>query len=219
MKVFPGNAPTVLSASPATDVKAIGDSDVVEVELTVWRKSLLFGCEGFTVYDRKGNLVYRVDDYGCGGVGWKGEIVLMDSGGVALLSIRRKRLILEETWLIYEGEVPGNPAIPTAPPLLSVRKNVTLLPCPTLAYVTTTTTTSFIIEGSYSERRVAVYDNHKRRVAEIKQKEAVAGGVVLGVDVFKLIVSQGCVDATMAMGIVVVLDRMFGSPNRRRISK
>ncbi|KAL9270186.1 LURP-one-related 8-like protein [Drosera capensis] len=90
MKVFPDNAPTTLSATPVIDVKAIGDSDAVVEELTVWRKSLLFGCEGFTVYDRKGNLVHRVDDYGCGGVGWKGEIVLMDSGGVPLLTIRRK---------------------------------------------------------------------------------------------------------------------------------
>ncbi|KAL9270187.1 EH domain-containing protein [Drosera capensis] len=132
----------------------------------------------------------------------------------------KKRLTLEETWLIYEGEVPCNPAIPTAPPLLSVRKNVALLSCLTLAHVTTTTTTtSFIIEGSYSERRVAVYDNHKHCVAQIKRKEAVADGVVLGVDVFKLIVRHGCVDATTVMGIVVVLDRMFRSPSRRRISK
>lgn len=58
--------------------------------LTVWRKSLLFNCSGFTVYDAKGNLVFRVDNYGSGSAS---EVVLMDATGTPLLSIRRKVLI------------------------------------------------------------------------------------------------------------------------------
>lgn len=55
--------------------------------LTVWKKSLLFNCTGFTVFDGKGNLVFRVDNYVAGN---KSEIVLMDASGKPLLTIRRK---------------------------------------------------------------------------------------------------------------------------------
>ena len=58
-----------------------------EVVLTVWKKSLLFNCDGFTVFDSNGNLVFRVDNYVPGG---DGEIVLMDASGRSLLTIRRK---------------------------------------------------------------------------------------------------------------------------------
>ncbi|GKA17174.1 LURP-one-related 8-like protein [Tanacetum coccineum] len=57
------------------------------VVLTVWKKSLLFNCDGFTVYDTKGNLVFRVDNYANSN---KSEIVLMDSSGHSLITIRRK---------------------------------------------------------------------------------------------------------------------------------
>lgn len=55
--------------------------------LTVWRKSLLFNCSGFTVFDAKGNLVFRVDNYGSD---CKSEVVLMDATGKPLFSIRKK---------------------------------------------------------------------------------------------------------------------------------
>lgn len=56
--------------------------------LTVWRKSLLFNCSGFTVFDSRGNLVYRVDKYSKSGS--QGEIVLMDAAGKPCLTLRRK---------------------------------------------------------------------------------------------------------------------------------
>ncbi|VAH81202.1 unnamed protein product [Triticum turgidum subsp. durum] len=47
------------------DVPCAPASSAVEgpTTLTVWRKSLLFDCKGFTVFDAKGNLAYRVDSY------------------------------------------------------------------------------------------------------------------------------------------------------------
>lgn len=57
--------------------------------LTVWKKSLLFNCNGFTVFDANGNLAFRVDNYMTGS-GNKGEILLMDAPGNPLLTIRRK---------------------------------------------------------------------------------------------------------------------------------
>lgn len=60
---------------------------VVPLVLAVWKKSLLPNCNGFTVFDNRGNLVFRVDNY----VGsHKDHILLMDAAGTPLFTIRRK---------------------------------------------------------------------------------------------------------------------------------
>lgn len=87
-RVYPSNVAerletTTTSSSPA------GRNDSAAI-LTVWKKSLLFNCNGFTVFDGKGNLVFRVDNYVASN---KGEIVLMDATGKPILTIRRKACI------------------------------------------------------------------------------------------------------------------------------
>lgn len=90
-KVHPNFAATVTDtvAIKETTIKSYANLNADDVTLTVWKKSLLFNCNGFTVYDAKGNLVFRVDNY-MAGSGTNGEIVLMDAGGKSLLTIRRK---------------------------------------------------------------------------------------------------------------------------------
>lgn len=58
--------------------------------LTVWKKSLLMNCKGFTVIDSDGNLVYRVDNYSL----HPHEVILMDASGNSLLTMRRHRVSL-----------------------------------------------------------------------------------------------------------------------------
>lgn len=58
--------------------------------LTVWRKSLITSCNGFTVIDTNGNLAYRVDNY-MGGR--PEEVVLMDGAGKSLLTMRRRKVV------------------------------------------------------------------------------------------------------------------------------
>lgn len=66
--------------------------------LTVWRKSLVLSCSGFTVINSKGNLVYRVDNYR----GHPNEIILMDGSGKSLLTIyHRKVLLLNSITFLY----------------------------------------------------------------------------------------------------------------------
>lgn len=212
-KIYPSSA--TAAAAAAEKLKSsgseLGDSAVV---LTVWTKSLLFNCNGFTVYDAKGNLVFRVDNYIAGN---KGEIVLMDASGKPLLTIRRKRLSLGDNWLVFPGETAVNP-------LFSVKKHVSLLNTRCLAHVSSgsgggsprsgkNSSILYEIEGSYSQRSCAVYDQKRRRVAEIRRKEAPAGGV-LGGDVFRLLVEPQF-DTAVAMALVIVLDQMFGSASRR----
>lgn len=74
------------AAAPETKIPTVS-GDGAAVALTVWRRSLLFNGKGFTVFDAKGNLVFRVDDYASGS---RGEVVLMDAAGKPLLTIRRK---------------------------------------------------------------------------------------------------------------------------------
>ncbi|XP_042015500.1 protein LURP-one-related 8-like [Salvia splendens] len=186
------------NASSSSEGKISGDDPVV---LTVWKKSLLLNCEGFTVFDPRGNLVYRVDNYMAA---TKGHIILMDASGATLLTIRRKRLSLGDTWLIFDGETTEDPGF-------TVRKNVSLLNSRCLAYVFQKKSLPlYQIEGSYSRRCCAVYDEKRRRVAEIRQKEAAVTGVAFGKDVFRLEVQPGF-DTEVAMGMVILLDQMYAS--------
>ncbi|XWS71502.1 hypothetical protein CRYUN_Cryun03dG0143200 [Craigia yunnanensis] len=206
-KVYPNARFTGSDAISQRPPKLLVAADTREVILTVWKKSLLFNCNGFTVFDAKGDLVFRVDNYMEAN---KGEILLMDASGWPLLTIRRKKMSLGDSWLVYEGETLMNPT-------LSVRKSVNILnKC--LAYVIPGNTNNrnniiYEIEGSYSQRCCAVYDDKRRLVAEIKRKEAV-GGVAIGTDVFSLIIQPDTIRADFAMALVILLDQMFGSSRR-----
>ncbi|CAN0913564.1 Protein LURP-one-related 8 [Linum grandiflorum] len=183
------------------------------VQLTVWKKSLLFNCNGFTVFDAKGNLVFRVDNYMAAA---SGEILLMDAAGNPLLTIRRKKkMSLADSWLVYEGETRENP-------MLCVRKKAMSMMNPRcLAQVFSSGgSLRYEIEGSFAQRCCVVYDhnnNEKRRrrsVVEILQKEAAVGGVTFGFDVFRMVVDTGLIETSLAMALVILLDQMYASPTR-----
>lgn len=68
---------------------------------------------------------------------------------------------------------------------------------------------AYDIEGSYSQRRCAIYNERRQQLAEIKRKESI-GGVAFGADVFHLIVEPGF-GTSFAMAVVILLEQMFGS--------
>ncbi|XP_054782128.1 protein LURP-one-related 8 [Prosopis cineraria] len=198
-KVHPNAAAAASTSSNHEKTSSIDDE--VPVALTVWKKSLLLNCNGFTVFDCQGNLVFRVDNYSAQS---KDEILLMDAAGTPLLTIRRKRLGLADKWLVFEGESGVKPRY-------SAKKQVNLLNAKFLARVMSLSSSSkYDIEGSYTQRCCGVYDEKRRRVVEIKKKEAAVGGVAFGADVFRLIVHPNT-DSTLAMAFVILLDQMFGS--------
>lgn len=204
-KVYPRRAAATVppaaieTMKPSTTLISEDDATV----LTVWKKSLLLNCNGFTVFDARGYIVFRVDNYVAD---HRREIVLMDAAGKPLLTIRRKKLSLGDKWLVSDGESAENPRF-------AVWKPVNLLSSRNLAQVTACDSNknaaAYQIEGSYVQRCVTVWDGDRRRVeAEIRQKEGV------GADVFRLVVRAG-MDNTFAMALVIVLDQMFASPRRR----
>jgi hypothetical protein len=65
--------------------------------LTVWRKSLLISCNGFTVINSCGDLVYRVDNY----IDRPEELILMDGSGKSILTMRRRKVISPFIFAFY----------------------------------------------------------------------------------------------------------------------
>lgn len=114
-KVHPNVVPVAAAAGPAGGERR-GEEEEEAAALTVWRKSLLFNCKGFTVFDAKGNLAYRVDSYDTES---GDEVVLMDAAGAPAFTVRRKRqLSLQgEQWLVFAGEADGR-----RPPVYAVRR-------------------------------------------------------------------------------------------------
>ncbi|CAH1451432.1 unnamed protein product [Lactuca virosa] len=68
---------------------------------TIWMKSLVFNTHGCTVYNSKGEIIYRVDNYDnkCGQ-----EVYLMDIRGNVLYSLRQKKLRLFGCWDGYKWD-------------------------------------------------------------------------------------------------------------------
>ncbi|CAI0474209.1 unnamed protein product [Linum tenue] len=212
-KVYPARNQLPRLSYNRSSVADDDSSPSEQVVLTVWKKSLLFNCNGFTVFDARGNLVFRVDNY-MAASGSNGEILLMDAAGKPLLTIRRKRMSLTDSWLVFEGETTTNPK-------LCVRKKVLNSKC--LAQVSrcgsNNSNIAYEIEGCYGQRCCTMYDSKRRIAAEIRQKEAAfGGGVAFGFDVFRLVVRPNMIDTPLAMAFVILLDQMFGSSKRSPLS-
>ncbi|CAA0824587.1 Protein LURP-one-related 8 [Striga hermonthica] len=93
-KIYPNGNGFSWSPSPPSSSSCSDDDPMVV--LTVWKKSLVLNCEGFTVFDANGNLIYRVDNYIIDSphrvrVSNSNEIFLMDALGNSILTIRRQR--------------------------------------------------------------------------------------------------------------------------------
>ena len=64
--------------------------------LTVWKRSSMSfqGTDGFTVFDHRGRLAFRVDNYSRKNSCLKGGLLLMDGAGKALLTLKPQVYII-----------------------------------------------------------------------------------------------------------------------------
>ena len=206
-----GQQPPVVAPAPGP-----APADEEPVTLTVWRKSLLFNGRGFTVFDARGDLVYRVDSYASDS---RAEVVLMDAAGCPVLTLRRCRNLIglglgSDQWLVYPGEETRR-----LQPLYAVKRAAQYMRggAKSMAHVAAcsggaaakTGAGGYEVEGSYLRRRCTVYDERRRAVAEVLPKETV------GSDVFRLVVQPG-MEVSLAMAVVLALDQMFGKPSLLR---
>lgn len=67
--------------------------------ITVWRKSPLLSCNGFTVIDSNGDLIFRVENY----AGRPEEVTLMDGAGKPVLTICRRNVSNATHMDVYMG--------------------------------------------------------------------------------------------------------------------
>ncbi|KAK8584751.1 hypothetical protein V6N13_138700 [Hibiscus sabdariffa] len=174
-----------------------------EKHLTVLKTSLFFANDGFTVYDCKGQLVFRIDSYGPDPRD-KAEVVLMDAHGRCLLTVRKKRPSLHHRWEGFLGERSEGQK-----PVFSVRRSSIIGRCGMAVEVFNNPGEEYQIEGNFGQRSCTVFNAAKESVAEIKRKVDASTNVVLGKDVFLLSLKPGF-DGAFAMGLVLVLDQING---------
>lgn len=175
-----------------------------ETQLTVFKTSIFFPGDGFCVYDcKEGKLIFRVDSYGYD-VRDRDELVLMDALGKCLLTVRRKRPSLHQRWEGFQGERSEGQK-----PIFSVRRSSIIGRASITVDVYGDPDEEYQIEGSFSQRCCTFCNASGETVAEIKRKVDASKNVVLGKDVFTLLVKPG-VDAAFLMGLVLILDHIDG---------
>lgn len=174
-----------------------------EIHLTVLKISHFFSGDGFSAYDSKGQLVFRVDSYGPDAAE-TGELVLMDADGRCLLTVRRKWPSLHQRWEGFVGERTEGQK-----PLFSVRRSSIIGRSTVAVEVYSSPSVEYHIEGSFGCRNCQILNEENEAVAEIRRKVDASTNVMLGKDVFLLSLKPGF-DGAFAMGLVLVLDRIHG---------
>ncbi|CAI9767224.1 unnamed protein product [Fraxinus pennsylvanica] len=176
-----------------------------ETHLTISKNSLFFAGDGYTAYDCKGELIFRVDSYGHDARD-TGEVVLMDASGRCLLTVRRKRPSLHHRWEGFVGErINGD----GQKPIFSVRRSSMIGRFSVAVEVNNNPGEEYQIEGSFSNRHCTIFNAEKEIVAEIRRKVDTSTNVVLGKDVLLLALKPGF-DGAFGMGLVLVLDQING---------
>ncbi|KAJ1393465.1 Tubby-like, C-terminal [Sesbania bispinosa] len=177
-----------------------------EIHLTVLKTSLFFAGDGFTVYDCKGQLVFRVDSYGPD-TRDRDELVLMDPNGRCLPSPFAER----DRVCINGGKAIKGKERTVDKPIFSVKRASIIgrSRASVTVEVYDNPGEEYLIEGCFSQRCCTVFNVMKETVAEIRRKVDPTTSVMLGKEVFSLCVKPGF-DAAFAMGFVLVLDQISG---------
>uniref|UniRef100_M4F298 Protein LURP-one-related 5 n=1 Tax=Brassica campestris TaxID=3711 RepID=M4F298_BRACM len=173
--------------------------------LTVRKTSLFFAGDGFTVYDCKGTLVFRVDSYGGPNNRDTDEVVLMDAHGRCLLTLRRKAEFATEMGGVSRGENRRSKTDLRSEEIVDDREEQR-----DGGGLRGVRMQRVLIEGNFGQSSCTVGEAETRRkVAEIRRKVDASTNVMLGKDVFSLNVKAGF-DGAFAMGLVLVLDQIYG---------
>ncbi|KAF3334867.1 protein LURP-one-related 5-like protein [Carex littledalei] len=184
---------------------------------TVWQKSSMGfqGTDGFSVYDDTGRLVFRVDNYSRRQKCLTKEIVLMDGVGNPLLWLRPQILSLHDRWNAYEVEECGNKQPDSR--LFSMKRYSMLhnfdkaeVSLRNLSDINNKSKSmpSFRIDGCCFEKNSCkISDNRGNEVAQISRKTTLETSVLLGNDVFSLVIQPGF-DCKLVVAFVIVMDRI-----------
>nr|XP_004246773.3 protein LURP-one-related 5-like [Solanum lycopersicum] len=213
--------PRVITSRPRVDSPSI---------FTVWKKSSMSfqGTDGFTVFDKQGRLVFRVDNYtrrknrAIASRGSRsGGLVLMDAQGKPLLTLRpQMNAQLQYEWNGYRGGEDDDGSTP----LFVMRKPPSSLFAMMGASMTTTSCQAQVfvgmdmkkkpnyrVEGSFRRRTCNITNSDGHIIANLSRKVANATThttILISDDVFSLMIQPGF-EPHIFMAFVIILDRMY----------
>ncbi|KAF3322797.1 protein LURP-one-related 11-like protein [Carex littledalei] len=169
---------------------------------TICMKSLVLNSSGCAVYNSKGALVYRVDNYNCR---WSGKVYLMDVRGKVLIELLKKSLLFAK-WEGYrwnDTEIEANS-------WFKMKRACTIFKRETpfcKFWSDTGCLMNYKIDGFYNKSSCKILDTSSGLVvAEVKRK-VTKSGIILGDDVLTLEVEPN-IDHSLIMGLVLVYSLM-----------
>ncbi|PIN19584.1 hypothetical protein CDL12_07726 [Handroanthus impetiginosus] len=168
---------------------------------TVWMKSLVINGNGYAVFNSKGEVVFRVDNYQ---TRHSSEVLLMNFNGDVLFSIKRKKLLVFRSWEVHKVI---NSEFNEEGEWFKVKRKCSLfgrdISCDVILGCNNKRREScYKIVGLEGKSTLKIMDNEGRVLAEMTQKQS-SSGVCLGDDVLSLTVEPQ-IDQSLIMALVMV---------------
>ncbi|XP_016480999.1 protein LURP-one-related 4-like [Nicotiana tabacum] len=188
------------SSSPSSSSSPYVTS--IRETFTIWMKSLVFHGNGCTVFNSKGEIVFRVDNYqeSC-----RDEVCLMDLKGQVLFSIKREKLRVLGRWNGYGcGGIKGRP-------LFQVRRNGMFSREDVICNVgcdENVGNNCYKIQQLDKKSSFKVTNTAGQVVAEVKQKKS-SKGIGYGDDVLTLEVEPN-IDHSLIVALVTICGLIHG---------
>uniref|UniRef100_A0A5B6ZZ58 Putative LURP-one-related 6 n=1 Tax=Davidia involucrata TaxID=16924 RepID=A0A5B6ZZ58_DAVIN len=184
-------------------------SDVV---LVVRRRPHVVYGGGFVVTDCSQKVVFRVD--GCGILGKKGELILRDGDGDALLLIRRKGGIVEalnvnRQWKGYSSDYEGSQKLVFSlkePNSWLFKKN------PIKISTEPRGCSNFEIKGYFPDKACSIVDSSGNTIAQVGVKKEVEE-MMTSKDLYHVVVKPG-IDQAFVFGVIAILDYIYDGSTR-----
>ncbi|XP_010468165.2 PREDICTED: protein LURP-one-related 11-like [Camelina sativa] len=200
VKIHPDDVTTTSGAGEET----ISPYLTTEPEsFTIWMKSLVFNTNGCTVFNSKGRIIYRVDNYNSKSCR---EVYLMDLSGHVLFTLRRQKFGLFKTWEGYRSSS-GTTEATTKLEYFRVKNKVFQIPNKDSSSSYRVVAGSCRNDEQYCYRMVnrgaslVIEDNSGKLLAEVKRKQS-RNGLKLGEDVLTMTV-ESQVDHSFIVGLVL----------------
>ncbi|EOA32816.1 hypothetical protein CARUB_v10016127mg [Capsella rubella] len=170
---------------------------------TIWMKSLVFNTNGCTVFNSKGRIIYRVDNYNSKSCR---EVYLMDLSGHVLFTLRRQKFGLFKTWEGYRSSS-GTAESTSKLEYFRVKNKVFQISNKDSSSSYRVVAGSCRNDEQYCYKMVnrgaslAIEDNSGKLLAEVKRKQS-RNGLKLGEDVLTMTV-ESQVDHSFIVGLVL----------------
>ncbi|KAG4976649.1 hypothetical protein JHK86_036123 [Glycine max] len=179
-----------------------------ETVLVVRRRPHVVNGGGFVVMDCSAQrVVFRVD--GCGVRGKKGDLILREGDGDALLLMRRmggmvEALSIYKKWKGYSLDYEGSRKL-----VFSLREsNSCLVKNNAIRIFTRNRGCDFKISGCFPDKCCSIVDSKGNEVAQVRMMKEVEK-LIESKDLYHVVVNPG-MDQAFVFGVIAILDYIYG---------